>query len=132
MMTNGLDNVRNAIRNIKANPDATAKELDLLTTLEACYEFYMRGFSFETMDLYRSDATKFIVTENGLIPPFVSIAGLGETAARDIVAHRNDKVFVSVEEFSAACPKVSNSHIEQLKNAGALGNLPDTSQISLF
>jgi DNA polymerase-3 subunit alpha (Gram-positive type) len=132
MMCMGADTVNAKIREIKNNPNATAKDDDLLTTLEACWEFYKRGFHFERMDLYKSDATKFIVTENGLIPPFVAISGLGETAAVDIAAHRGDKSFISVEELSASCPKVSKSHIEQLKAMGALGDLPDTSQISFF
>ena len=36
------------------------------------------------------------------------------------------------EEFAAACPKVSQTHIENLRAAGAFGGLPDTSQVSLF
>ena len=38
----------------------------------------------------------------------------------------------SVEEFSAACPKVSKTHIQMLKDAGAFNDLPDTSQVNLF
>ena len=55
-----------------------------------------------------------------------------ENAARDLVAGREGKQFISVEEVSAACPKVSKTHIQMLKDAGAFGSLPDTSQISLF
>ena len=66
-----------------------------------------------------------------LIPPFTAIAGLGEAAARDIVAQRG-KDFLSIEEFSLACPKVSKTHIEQLKKIGAFGDLPETAQLSLF
>ena len=60
------------------------------------------------------------------------VSGLGETAAWDIVEGRKDKRFISIEEFSAACPKVAKTHIENLKEAGAFGDLPDTSQVSLF
>ena len=68
----GLDAVKRKIREIENNKDASAVEQDLMTTLEVCYEFYRRGFHFDTIDIYRSDATKFTVTEGGLLPPFIS------------------------------------------------------------
>lgn len=132
IMVMGEDVVKAKIREIKNNPNATQKDDDLYTTLEACWEFYKRGFHFDNIDLYESDATKFKVTENGLRPPFVAISGLGETAALDLAAHRGDKKFISIEELSLSCPKVSKTHIEQLRALGALGSLPDTSQISFF
>ena len=61
----GLDAVKRKIREIENNKDASAVEQDLMTTLEVCYEFYRRGFHFDTIDIYRSDATKFTVTEGG-------------------------------------------------------------------
>jgi DNA polymerase-3 subunit alpha (Gram-positive type) len=45
---------------------------------------------------------------------------------------RKGKQFLSIEEVSLACPKVSKTHMQMLKEAGAFGDLPDTSQISLF
>ena len=132
VMLGGADSVAAAIREIKNNPDATAKEDGLLTTLEACYEFYMRGFEFLPIDLYKSSAFKFIPENGALRPPFVAVSGLGEAAALDLEAHRNDREFISIDDLSACCSKVSKAHIEQLKKLGALGSLPDTSQISLF
>lgn len=131
-MTQGIDVVRAKIKEIDSNPEASNVEKDMLTTLEVCYEFYLRGFTFANMDLYKSDSIKFIIDGDSVIPPFVAIAGLGETAACDLVAHRDDKEFISVEELSASCAKLSNTHIDQLKNMGVLSFLPDTSQISLF
>jgi DNA polymerase-3 subunit alpha (Gram-positive type) len=132
-MTRGIDVVAAKIREIKNNQSATAKEEDLLTTLEACYEFYRRGFEFTPIDLYKSDAVRFVITEgNKLCPPFVAISGLGETAAYDLVEKRAGRQYVSIEELSMSCPKVSKTHIEQMKNLGALGALPETSQITLF
>ena len=45
---------------------------------------------------------------------------------------RKGKHFISIEEVIAACPKVSKTHVQMLKDAGAFGDLPDTSQVSLF
>ncbi len=132
MMTHGMGTVKEHIKAITSNPDRTAKDDDLLTTLEVCYEFYLRGFEFADMSLYESDAIKFVIKGGKLLPPFVAVSGLGESAAWDICSGREGKRFVSIEEFSAACPKVSKTHIEKLKAAGAFGDLPDTSQITLF
>ena len=134
LMTSGVERVRAEIRRIRNAQDATAKEQDLLTTLEAVYEFYMRGFTFAPIDLYESDARRFTrAGEKALRPPFVAISGLGETAADDLMACRaGGRRFISAEELSDACPKVSAAHMEQLRALGALGDLPESSQMSLF
>ncbi len=132
LMTHGIEAVKANIEAINANADATDKDEDLLTTLEVAYEYYLRGFEFLPIDLYESHATKFLIKDNKLLPPFVSISGLGESAAWDIMEGRKDKHFLSIEEVAMACPKVSKTHIQMLKDAGAFGDMPDTSQVSLF
>jgi DNA polymerase-3 subunit alpha (Gram-positive type) len=105
----------------------------MLTTLEVAYEFYLRGFHFERIDLYESDATRFKVVPDGLRPPFKAISGLGETAALDLVnCRKSGRRFISIEEVQAACTKVSQTHLEVLRDLGALGDMPETSQMSLF
>ena len=132
LMTQGLEKTVENIDAIDNNEDATAKDEDLLTTLEVVYEFYLRGFDFAPIDIYESHATKFLIKDGKLLPPFVAISGLGESAAWDIMDGRQGKQFLSIEEFSAACPKVSKTHIQMLKDAGAFNDLPDTSQVSFF
>ena len=132
LMTRGRDAVVANIEAIENNENATAKDEDLLTTLEVAYEYYLRGFEFAPLDLYESHATKFLIKDGKLLPPFVSISGLGESAAWDLMEGRKDKQFLSIEEVAAACPKVSKTHIQMLKEAGAFGDLPETSQVSLF
>ena len=128
----GMDAVKQKIREIENNKDATDVEQNLLVTLEVCYEFYLRGFHFDTISIYDSDATHFKITENGLLPPFVTVRGLGETAALDTVEKREGKTFISVEEFATTCNKLSKTHIEQLKALGAFAGMADTSQVTLF
>ena len=132
LMTGGLDACRANIAAIEDNENATDKDEDLLTTLEVVYEYNLRGFSFLPISLYESHATKFLIKDGKLLPPFVAISGLGESAAWDLMEGRKGKEFLSVEEVAAACPKVSKTHLQMLKDAGAFGDLPDTSQVSLF
>ncbi len=97
-----------------------------------CYEFYRRGFHFKTIDIYRSEAIRFLVDGDGLIPPFTSVHGLGKAAAVDTVEKRAGKEFISIEEFSMCCNKLSKTHIEQLKALGAFAGMAETSQMTLF
>ena len=128
----GLEAVKRKIIEIQNNKEATAVEQDMATTLEVCYEFYRRGFHFKTIDIYRSEATKFVVDGDGLIPPFTAVHGLGEAAALDTVEKRKGQQFVSVEEFATCCNKLSKTHIEQLKELGAFAGMAETSQMTLF
>jgi len=132
-MCRGLDIIRGKIDEIVSNPEPSNVEKDMLVTLEVCYEMYLRGIVFGEMDLYHSDAATFRIEGNKLIPPFGAVAGLGESAAQDLVKCRDaEKPFISIEDLSIRCPKVSSAHIEQLKRLGVLDALPDTSQVSLF
>ena len=140
-MCRGMEMVKRKMAEINAKKNAKEKkdrpsavEEDMLTTLEVCYEFYLRGFNFARMDISRSHAVNFLIDEEkqALIPPFTSVAGLGETVGWDIMDKRQGKDFLSIEEFALACTKVSSTHLEQLKEAGAFGDLPDSSQFSLF
>lgn len=132
LMTGGIESVLANIRAIEENENSTDKDDDLLTTLEVVYEYYLRGFTFAQIDIYKSHATNFLIVDGKLLPPFVAISGLGENAAWDIMKGREGQSFISVEEFSAACPKVSKTHIQMLREAGAFGSLPDTNQVSFF
>jgi len=140
-MCRGMDVVKAKINEINMKKNArdkkdrpTAVEEDMLVTLEVCYEFYLRGLTFAPMDVMKSHAVRFLIDReaNALIPPFTSIAGLGETVGWDIMENREGQEFISIEEFSLACRKASSTHLAQMKEAGAFGNMPDSSQVSLF
>ena len=132
LMTHGIEAVKANIQGIDSNENASDKDKDLLVTLEVAYEYYLRGFEFLPVDIYKSHATKFLIEDGKLRPPFISISGLGESAAWDLMEGRKDREFLAVEEVAAACPKVSKTHIEMLKAAGAFRDLPDSTQVSLF
>jgi len=134
-MCRGMETVKKKMRQIVAkDKEASAVEKDMLTTLEVVYEFYLRGFAFDRLDLYSAHATLFQMNKEAgtLIPPFTSLPGLGETAAWSLCEQREGRQFISVEEVLAACPKVSKAHIELLKEMGTLDGMPETSQMTLF
>lgn len=132
LMTIGLEKLKVKIQELLKQPKLTQNDKDKLTMLEVCYEFNRRGFEFEPIDLYESDAFKFTVTQKGLRLPFLAQPGLGEKAAADIVRERNISPFVSIDELSARCKALDKTNIEALRQSGALGDLPETLQLSLF
>ncbi|HAE92432.1 MAG TPA: PolC-type DNA polymerase III, partial [Tissierella sp.] len=132
LVIKGKEFVKNKIRELeKLGNDLTAKEKNLLTVLEVVLEMYARGYKFQKVDLYKSDSDKFIIDENGMIPPLKSLEGLGENVARKIVEERNISRFISIEDLVSR-GKVSKPVLEVLTNHGCLGNLPLSNQISLF
>ncbi len=131
-MCKGIETAKEAIKEIHAKgQEATAKDKNKLTVLEIIVEFYARGFQFLPIDLYRSDAKKFIVTPDGLIPPFNSLQGLGVNAAQSIVDGRKDGEFKTLEELKERTT-LGRSLIELLKENGVLDGIPETNQLTLF
>ncbi|AOZ94260.1 PolC-type DNA polymerase III [Paenibacillus crassostreae] len=110
---------------------ATTKEKSMLAILEMALEMTARGFTFQSIDLYRSDATKFIVDENSLIPPFSAMPGIGDNAARNIAAARESGEYLSIEDFQQKS-KASKTIIELLTQMGCFRGLPESNQLSLF
>jgi DNA polymerase-3 subunit alpha (Gram-positive type) len=110
---------------------ATTKEKGMISLLEMALEMTSRGFSFKPIDLYRSNATKFIIDGDTLIPPFGAIGGIGENAARNIAASREQGDFLSVEDFQQKS-KASKTIVEVLNGMGCFRGLPESNQLSLF
>ena len=131
-MCQGIDVARDAIREIQAKgQEATAKDKNKQTVLEIVVEFYARGFKFCPIDLYRSAAKNFLPTEEGLLPPFSSLQGLGVNAAQSIVEGRKDGEFNTLEELKERT-SLGRSLIDLLKENGVLDGIPETNQLCLF
>lgn len=111
--------------------DANVKQKGVLTILELVCEMFARGIKFLPIDLYESDATKFRVIGESLLPPLNSIPGLGENAAKALVNARNEETFCSVDDLRVR-GKVSKTIIDKMRDMGILDGLPESSQISLF
>ena len=131
-MAHGKSSVKAAIKEIadKGN-DASAKEKNLMTILELANEMLERGYSFKMVDIERSDASDWLMDGKTLIAPFRAIPGLGLNVAKQIVAAREEKPFISKEDL-AERGKVSKTLIEFMTDNHVLDQLPDSNQLDLF
>ena len=128
----GLDYMKRFIRNVTAQgTKASVNDKDAATYMELCVEMLERGFVFENVDLYKSDAHRFLVTEKGLLPPLGAIGGIGGVAAEGIVEARKKGPFISQEDLRNRA-KISTANVEILDELGILEGMPKTDQIELF
>lgn len=131
-MCRGKDGIKNAMKEINdKGMEASTKEKNLLTVLEIANEMVERGFEFKMVDLDKSDASEWLIDGNTLIAPFDSVPSLGLNVAKQIVAAREDRPFISKEDLSKR-GKVSKSLIDFMTENGVLNDLPDENQLSLF
>jgi DNA polymerase-3 subunit alpha (Gram-positive type) len=92
IISRGPDAVQRALEDIdRKGNNATQKDKDLYTILEVAREMYARGIKCLPVDLYKSQATRFIITDEGILPPFTALQGLGAAAARSIAECRNGR-----------------------------------------
>ena len=131
IISRGIDAVLANIKAIEAKGnEATNKELDLLTVLESAYEMYKRGVQLLKVDIYKSHATQFKVVDQKLLPPLISVPGLGETVAKKIYEEAQEE-FISLEDFRKRT-KASKTVVEMLQKQGCLQGIPESNQLSLF
>jgi len=133
-MVKGYDAIKAKMNEIIGKGySATNKELSVLETLKLSLEATARGFKFGNIDIEKSDGKNFIIGDDHktLICPFRTLDGLGDSVAKKIIEERNIKPFYSIEDFSLR-GHVNGTTVDKLRSLGVFGNLPETSQLSLF
>ena len=132
VMCGSLEAVQEQINRIQQmGKEATAKDGNVMIILELVREMLCRGIAFDPIDLYESDATRFLMTDTGIRPPLNAIPGLGSNAAQAIVQAREEGRFLSIEDLKKR-GKVSSSVLESMKQFRILDGMNQTNQISLF
>lgn len=132
IMTKGVELVREHIKAMRNSENKlTGKEMNTLTILEVCNEMYSRGYKFVPIDLYKSDAKKFLKTDDGILPPLNALPGLGESAAIAIVEARQKGEFLTVDDLRIRSG-INKTSIEVLRNEGCLNGIPESSQLTFF
>ena len=132
-MVKGYDAIRARIEDIQVKGfEASNKENGQAESLKVSLEATARGIKFLPVDLYKSDATVWIVkNDTEIYPPFNAIDGLGDTVAKKIVEEREKQPFISIEDVQRR-GKVSQTLIDKMKDMGILKDLPDSNQLTLF
>ena len=122
---------RKKINEIRNMDKPTARDKDTATCLELVLEMNLRGIRFLPVDLYRSDVRRFLIEDGNIRCPFISLPGLGESAAIQIAEAREGGRFMSIEDLKNR-GKAGSAVIDILRSLGALEGLTETNQISMF
>ena len=137
-MIQGRDVVYNkyqSILNDKQNGvKISNKEEALISVFEIALEMFERGYHFSNISLEKSDSQNFIMDPDddmALLPPFVSIDGLGTSVGDSVVEARQKNKFLSKEDVMKRT-KLTNNQIEFLTKLGAFENMSEENQLSLF
>ena len=125
------EEARKKITEIRTMDKPTARDKDTVTCLELVLEMNLRGIRFLPVDLYRSDVRRFLIEDGNIRCPFISLPGLGESAAMTIAEARKEGRFLSIEDLKNR-GKAGSAVIDMLRTHGALEGLTETNQISMF
>lgn len=125
--------VLNDFQGQRMNQDLNNRDLNIIENLQLTLEMINRGYKLANVNIYKSQAFEFIVDKenNQIIPPFIVIKALGEGTAQSVVEARKEGAFLSIEDLVSRT-RLNTSNIESLKELGALEDLPESNQISLF
>ena len=128
----GREAVKKYLRDIKAKgKEATQKEKDVYDTMLIFNEMMARGIEVLPIDINHSHAMKFVPEDGKMRLPFGALSGVGEKAAYSIYEAAQKGNFVSREDFQIEAG-VSKTIIQNLADLGAMNDLPDTNQMSMF
>ena len=128
----GRANVVSKIKEIeKLGKEASPNDIASVPSLQLANEYMARGFKFLSVDIEKSHSYVFQPENGGLRMPFSALGGLGDNAAANIVSAREEEPFFSIEDLQKRA-KLSKSVIEILRINGALDNLDETDQLTMF
>ena len=133
-MIKGYNSVKQKMETIiDKGYSASNKELNILECSKVALEALARGINFAPIDINKSEALNFVLTDDKktLIPPFRAIDGLGDVVAKKIVEERKKAPFLSIEDLQKRA-KISSTLIEKMRIMGILDDMDESSQLSLF
>ena len=128
----GRDAVKRYLSDIEMKgKEASKKELDVYNNMLIFNEIMARGIEILPIDLKKSHAVKYVPEDGKIRLPFGALSGVGEKAAYSIYEAAQKGDYVSREDFALEAG-VSKTIIQNLADLGAMADLPETNQMSLF
>ena len=132
--TQGITVAQKHMKDIKSRPreEKTAKDDDMLASLQIVNEMLQRGYEFLPVRIGKSRAKLYVIEDGKIRLPFMALKGLGESVAAALEESTiNGQEYLSAEELQSACG-ASSTIMDMLYDIGALGDMPKTSQVSFF
>lgn len=127
-----IDEIEKGAQSAQKTDSEKKKDKELVTILELVYEMNLRGIELLPVDIYKSDATKFLIEGNALRPPFDAIPGVGAGQAIAICEKRRTTgTYPTIEDFATETG-ANTAIVTMLEQCGAFGDMPKNKQISLF
>ncbi|MBR1629329.1 MAG: PolC-type DNA polymerase III, partial [Lachnospiraceae bacterium] len=138
-MAQGEDHLNRELAHIRQKEESLKGEKkklkdsdkSLYMDMRSVQEMYARGLSFLPLDLYESDPKYFKVKDGKLLPPLVSLDGMGEKNAALLSEAARAKAFTSKDDLKNR-GKASQKIVEDLDRLGIVSHLPQSDQLSFF
>ena len=135
IVAGGRERIRAEMKAISdriANKTDNQKDRDTQSAMQLVLESMARGISYLPVDLYKSDAKRFLPEDGKIRMPFNCLPGLGETAAEKIAQAREEggEFFSKLELQERA--KLTKAVMEMLESNHVLDGLSETNQIGLL
>ena len=130
-MCMGKAHMKDVMNEYKSHEQPSTVEQNALSDMRLVLEMYERGFEFMPIDIFKAHATKCQVIDGKIMPPFISIDGMGDGAAEALYQAVKDGPFLSRDDFKSRtkCPQ---KVVDRLAEEGMLGDIPETNQLSFF
>jgi len=136
VLASGKNAIRNKINELRgkiANKTASNKEIELIDELQIGLEMYLRGYSFKQVDIEKSEASLFVISEDkkSLYLPFDAVDGLGIAAAQSVIDARNERPFASKKDVERRS-KLNRTIFNKLLRLGTFDSPPDEEMNSML
>ena len=116
---------------LETKQSLNVKEKQELFLYEILIEMYYRGIELEMVDIYKSDAEKFIIDNGKIRMPLSAVDGLGENVAIAIEKERSVHEFSSVEDLKRRT-KITKTVISIMDMFDCFDGMEETDQMTLF